>query len=229
VSTPGNILPARIPPLRNGDHLDREEFERRYCAMPHLRKAELIEGVVYLPFPVRFVDHAEPHANLLAWSGIYCVHTPGVRGGANATVRLDRQNEPQPDALLIIVPAHGGRVTIEDGYITGGPELAVEVAASRVSIERNAKFRAYQRNGICEYLLWRVEDGEIDWFVLRGEAYELLQRGADGIVRSEVFPGLWLDPQALLASDMATVLNILQRGLADPEHAAFLKRLHSAT
>ena len=44
--------PPRILPLEHGDHLTREEFERRYEAMPHVRKAELIEGVVYMPSPV---------------------------------------------------------------------------------------------------------------------------------------------------------------------------------
>jgi hypothetical protein len=148
-----------------------------------------------------------------------------VRAGDNATVRLDLKNEPQPDAVLLIDPDRGGRVTFTDGYITGGPELAAEVAASSVSIDRNAKFRAYQRNGICEYLLWRVEDGAIDWFVLRGGRYEQLPIGADGIIRSEVFPGLWLDPAALLAEDLPRVLAVLQAGLASPEHAAFVARL----
>jgi Uma2 family endonuclease len=214
--------------LRNGDHLDRDEFERRYRAMPHIKKAELIEGVVYMPSPVSFENHGYQHFNVNTWLGVYAAHTPGVLGGDNSTVRLDLENEPQPDALLIIDPAHGGRVTIEDGYITGGPELAVEVAASSVSIDRNAKFRAYQRNGVCEYLLWRVEDGEIDWFVLRGGEYELLPPGPDGVVRSEVFPGLWLDVQALLAGELPAVLATLQKGVTDPAHAVFVARLQAA-
>jgi hypothetical protein len=219
----------RVPQLRNGDHLDRDEFERRYNAMPDVTKAELIEGVVYLPSPVRFEEHGEQHAHLLMWLGVYRAHTPGVRVGDNATVRLDLDNEPQPDGLLLIDPDCGGRVTFTDGYITGGPELAAEVAASSVSIDRNAKFGAYRRNGVCEYLLWRVEDQVIDWFVLRGARYELLPAGADGIVRSEVYPGLWLSPADLLAGNLVRVLAVVQQGLASPEHAAFVARLRPPT
>jgi Uma2 family endonuclease len=218
--------PAKVPPLRNGDHLDRDEFERRYSAMPEVKKAELIEGVVYMPSPLRFDEHGEQHAHLMIWLGMYHVHTPGARVGDNATVRLDLNNEPQPDAVLIIDPQRGGRVTLTDGYVTGGPELVAEVAASTVSIARNAKLRAYQRNGVQEYVLWRVEDQAIDWFVLRGGQYAPLRVGSDGIVRSEVFPGLWLDVRALLARDMMRVLAVLGQGLASPEHAAFVARLH---
>jgi hypothetical protein len=220
--------PTKVPRLHNGDHLDRDEFERRYNAMPDVKKAELIEGVVYMPSPVRFEEHGEQHAHLMGLLTFYRFHTPGVRVGDNATVRLDLSNEPQPDAVLLIDPARGGRVTFTEGYITGGPEVAAEVAASTVSIARNAKLRAYQRNGILEYLIWRVEDGAIDWFALRGAQYEPLPAGADGVLRSEAFPGLWLDPQALLAQDLPRVLGVLQQGIASPEHAAFVERLRRA-
>jgi hypothetical protein len=219
------LLRTAVPLLHNGDHLDRDEFERRYSAMPHVKKAELIEGVVYMPSPVSFEEHGEQHAHLISLLGFYRFHTPGVRVGDNATVRLDMGNEPQPDALLLIEPERAGRVTITDGYITGGPELAAEVAASSVSIDRNAKLRAYRRNGVREYILWRVEDREIDWFVLRGSEYEQLPVGPDGIVRSEVFPGLWIDPQALIAQDVVRILAVHQQGIASSEHTAFVERL----
>ncbi len=223
-------IPApQIPRLRNGDHLDSDEFLRRYDAMPEVKKAELIEGVVYMPSPVSFEEHGEQHAHLLLVLATYRAYTPGVRVGDNPTIRLDLGNVPQPDALLLIEPERGGRVTFTGGYITGGPELAAEVAASSVSIDRNAKFRAYQRNGVCEYLLWRVEDQEIDWFVLRNASYEPLAPGPDGILRSEVFPGLWLDPRALLGDDLPRVLALLQQGLTSPEHAAFVARLGGAS
>jgi Uma2 family endonuclease len=220
--------PARVPLLHNGDHLDRDEFERRYSAMPEVKKAELIEGVVYMPSPLRFAVLVEQHAHLMMWLAVYRAHSPGVRVADNATVRLDLNNEPQPDAVLLINPEQGGRVTFTDHYITGGPELAAEVAASTVSIARNAKLRAYQRNGVQEYLIWRVEDQAIDWFVLRGGQYASLPAGPDGVVRSEVFPGLWLDGAALLAEDLIRVLAVLQQGIASPEHAAFLARLQQA-
>jgi Uma2 family endonuclease len=217
---------AHVPPLRNGDHLDRAEFERRYDAMADVKKAELIEGVVFMPSsPVSFDNHGRQHSRLMLWLGTYLAHTPGVDVGDNATVRLDDSNEPQPDAFLLIQPERGGRTTRTGGYVTGGPELAAEVAASSVSIDRNSKLTAYRRNGVQEYVIWRTEDGAIDWFRLRAGQYEPLQAGPDGIVRSEVFAGLWLDVQALLADDLLRVLSVLQQGIASPEHAAFVAGL----
>jgi Uma2 family endonuclease len=225
-SPPKTDAPA-VPPLRHGDRLDRLEFERRYEAMPHVNKAELIEGVVYMPSPVAFESHGEEHAHLMGWLFNYRAQTPGVRVGDNSTVRLDMGNEPQPDALLLRDPARGGRTRIVGRYIEGGPELAAEVAASSVSIDRNAKLQAYQRNGVQEYVLWRVEDGAVDWFRLRGTQYEHLPTSG-GIIRSEVFPGLWLDTQALLAADLPRLIAVLQQGLASPEHAAFVTELQQA-
>jgi Uma2 family endonuclease len=216
-----------VPPLENGDVLTRAEFERRYEAMPHLKKAELIEGVVHVPSPVRHRNHGRPHIHLANWLGHYEAGTPGVEAGAESTVRLDLDNEPQPDALLFIDPACGGQAHIDaDDYITGAPELVAEVASSSVSYDLHVKLRVYRRNGVREYIVWRVLDREIDWFVLRAGQYEPMPRDAEGFYRSEVFPGLWLDSAALLRGDLATVLAVVQRGLASPEHAAFVARLH---
>jgi Uma2 family endonuclease len=213
--------------LENGDVLTRAEFERRYEAMPHLKKAELIEGVVYVPSPVRHSFHGHPHTHLISWLGQYEAGTPGVEAGADSTVRLDLDNEPQPDALLFIEPACGGQAHIDaDGYIEDAPELVAEVASSSASYDLHVKLRVYRRNGVREYLVWRVLDHELDWFVLRAGQYERLSVDAAGLLRSEVFPGLWLDPAALLRGDLATVLAVVQRGLASPEHTAFVARLH---
>jgi Uma2 family endonuclease len=215
-----------IPPLENGDTLTRAEFERRYEAMPHLKKAELIEGVVYVPSPVRHSYHGHQHTHLISWLGYYEAHTPGVEASDNVTVRLDLDNEPQPDALLFIDPACGGHALIDaDGYIEGAPELVAEVASSSASYDLHAKLRVYRRNGVREYIVWRVLDRELDWFVLRAGQYERLPLDTEGLYRSEIFPGLWLDPAALLRGDLATVLAVVQRGLASPEHAAFAARL----
>jgi Uma2 family endonuclease len=215
-----------IPPLENGDTLTRTEFERRYEAMPHLKKAELIEGVVYVPSPVRHRYHGHQHTHLINWLGHYEAHTPGVEASDNVTVRLDLDNEPQPDALLFIDPACGGHALIDaDGYIEGAPELVAEVASSSASYDLHAKLRVYRRNGVREYIVWRVLDREIDWFVLRAGQYERLPLDTEGLYHSEIFPGLWLDPAALLGGDLATVLAVVQRGLASPEHAAFAARL----
>ena len=182
-----------------------------------------------MPSPVRHRHHSNPHFNLIGWMAAFAAFTPGVEGGDNGSLRLDMENEPQPDAYLIVLPSHGGKVAIdEDDYITGGPELVAEVAASSVSIDLNGKRNAYCRNGILEYIVWRVEDGQIDWFILREGQYESLPMGADGIYRSETLPGLWLDSAALVSGDMQRVTEVVQQGIASPEHAAFVARLQQA-
>ncbi len=217
---------GRIPPLENGDRLTRAEFERRYDAMPGLKKAELIEGEVFMPSPVRFERHSHPHNQLGTWLGIYEIDTPGVEAGDNGTVRLDMDNEPQPDGLLIIRPDHGGVVRIsDDDYIEGAPELVVEVASSSVSYDLGRKLNAYRRNGVREYLVWRVRDRQVDWLVNRDGQFVPLAPAADGVLRSVVFPGLWLDPSALVQGDKRAVKAVLEQGLNSPEHAEFVARL----
>jgi len=216
-----------VPPLRAGERLDREEFARRYQAMPELKKAELIDGVVHMPSPVSFELHGEPHAHLMGFLFHYRAFTPGVRVGDNSTLRLDMGNEPQPDALLLIEPRCGGRVRLEQGFIHGGPELAAEVAASSTSVDRTAKLEAYRRNGVQEYLLWLVEDQQIEWYARRGERFERLAMDQRGILRSETFAGLWLDGPALLGQNLPQLLQTLQQGLASLAHAAFVARLNN--
>ncbi|MEG4803606.1 Uma2 family endonuclease [Microcoleus sp. ARI1-B5] len=213
-----------ILPLENGDRLSRAEFERRYTAMPEVKKAELIEGMVYMASPLRFRSHGEPHAFIITWLGVYRAATPGVTLGDNATVRLDADNEPQPDALLRIDA--GGRSQIsDDDYVEGAPELIVEVAASSASYDLHEKLKVYRRNGVQEYLVWRVYNCELDWFGLRDGEYVQLEPNAEGIICSEVFPGLRLDKFALLAGDLARVLEVLQQGLATTEHQSFVENL----
>ena len=216
-----------IPKLRIGDLLTRTEFERRYSAMPNVKKAELIEGIVYMPSSFSN-DHCIPQFDIIGWLGSYRFATPGVEGGDNGTIRLDRENEPQADAFLRITPQCGGQSWDDGKYIGGPPELIAEVAFSSVSYDLHDKLRAYQRNGVCEYLVWRVWDAAIDWFVLREGRFERMPLTEAGHYRSEVFPGLWLDPAALLRGDGAHVLAVLQQGLASPEHAAFVARLQAA-
>jgi len=103
--------------------------------------------------------------------------------------------------------------------------LVAEVAASTASLDLNAKFELYRRNRALEYLVWRVYEDAIDWFILRGAIYERLTPGLDGIVRSEAFPGLWLDAAALIRQDMPAVTRVLQQGLATAEHVSFVARL----
>jgi len=210
--------------LENGDRLTREEFERRYEAIPGLKKAELIEGIVYMGSAVRVKSHGEPHANMMIWLGTYKVFTPGVGLADNTNIRLDADNEPQPDALLRIEQGGQSVITVDD-YIEGAPELIVEIAASTVSYDLHDKLKVYRRNQVTEYLIWRVYDQQFDWFRLKEGKYIQPQPNEQGISCSQVFPGLWLDIAALLAGDMAKVLNTLQQGLASPEHQAFVNQL----
>ncbi|MFI5461084.1 MAG: Uma2 family endonuclease [Isosphaerales bacterium] len=219
-----------VPPLENGDRLTRAEFERRYEAMPELKKAELVEGEVYMPSPARHGRHSHPHTRLVTWLGDYETDTPGVEAGDNGSIRVDLDNEPQPDAYLIIRPERGGQARIsEDDYIEGAPELVAEVASSSVSYDLGKKLDAYRRNGVREYIVWRVLDRQVDWFVNREGRFEPMRPAADGILRSTVFPGLWLDPAALVHGEKATVKAILQQGLNSPEHADFVARLERAS
>jgi Uma2 family endonuclease len=215
-----------VPSLEQGDHLTREEFERRYDAMPEVNKAELIEGVVHMPSPVRWKKHAGPHLDMITWLGVYKANTPGTDAGDRGTIRLDLENEPQPDAALIVEPAYGGRVQLSaDDYIEGAPDLVAEVAASSVSIDLNAKLRVYLRNSVREYIVWRAQDQTVDWFVLRRSQYDRNSLSADGLYKSVAFPGLWLDPNALEQGDLAHVLRVLQKGVDSPEHQDFVTQL----
>ncbi|HAA26656.1 MAG TPA: hypothetical protein DCE56_01950 [Cyanobacteria bacterium UBA8553] len=216
-----------LPPLENGDRLTRQEFERRYTAMPHIKKAELIEGVVYVASPVRANGHGKPHAEIIGWLLVYEAATVGVYLADNTTVRLDADNEPQPDALLRIEPEVGGNSRIsDDDYVEGTPELVAEIAASSASYDLNDKLNAYRRNGVQEYIVWQIYENRLDWFRLQEGRYVALHPDEAGIIRSEIFPGLWLAVNALREGDMAGVLAVLQQGLQTAEHQAFVERLN---
>jgi Uma2 family endonuclease len=213
---------SKILPLENGDRLSRVEFERRYQAMLELKKAELIEGRVYMASPVRII-HGQPHAYIMGWLAVYHAATPGTQFADNTTVRLDTDNEPQPDALLRI---EGGQSQIDvDDYIQGAPELIVEIAASTASYDLQEKLQVYRRNGVQEYLVWQVSDRIFDWFHLRDGEYIKLQPDQNKIIKSAVFPGLCLAPDALLNYDLAEVLKILQQGLNTIEHQEFIQQI----
>ncbi|MFN6519342.1 MAG: Uma2 family endonuclease [Nostoc sp. CreGUA01] len=216
----------RIPPLESGDRLSRQEFERRYSAMPHVKKAELIEGIVYVASPLRFNSHGKPHGDLIIWLGTYKVATPGVELGDNVTVRLDLNNEPQPDVVLLIDKNLGGQARIsEDDYIEGAPELIAEVAASNAANDLHDKKKVYHRNGVKEYIVWQSLENQLNWFCLQNDEYVQLELDTSGVIKSYVFPGLWLDVQALCRGEMVQVLAVLQQGLNSQEHRDFVQQL----
>lgn len=222
-SEPPLLYPKRPLTLQTGDRLTRAEFERRYKAQPKIKQAELIEGVVFMPSPVHFHAHSQPHGQIMGWLFPYSASTPNVLIGDNATLRLDAENEVQPDAALFI---KNGKCKIsEDDYLEGAPELIVEIAASSVSYDLFDKLKIYRRNGVQEYVVWQVNDKRVDWFELVEGQYLPLVPDANGIIKSKVFPGLNLAVNDLLEGNMAKVLDELQKGLASEEHVKFMQGL----
>lgn len=213
VSARSSRRARKSPPLENGDRLTSAEFLRRYEAMPEIKKAELIEGHVHMPPPLRADAHSEPDGLLHIWLGYYAVSHTDLKLYPNTTLLLDADNTPQPDCILCTTPRRGGHVWLnEKGYLCGRPELVCEVAASSASIDLHDKLNAYRRNGIAEYLVWVVAERRIRWFALVEQEYvEMKERS--GVIVSRIFPKLALDVKAMLKLDGAKVLATLRRHL----------------
>jgi Uma2 family endonuclease len=193
-------------PFDNGDVMSRHEFHRLYSQCEDLEHVELIEGVVYLPSPTRDLEHADQQMLVLEWLAAYRGDRPGLVVAPPASVLLDDRNEPEPDARLY----RKDHARFEDGYLATPPELIVEIAASSAARDLHQKKRAYERNGVREYIVWRTRDGAIDWFRLVDGAYVRVEADKDGIIESEEFPGLRLDVAAMLAHDRQRVLRALK-------------------
>jgi Uma2 family endonuclease len=200
-------------PLDSGDHLDVEEFHRRYSARPDIKRAELVEGVVYVGSPVGPL-HAEPHATVMGWLGAYKARTPGLRLMDNVSLRPGGENEVQPDACLFRTPPAGNVRPVGNRYIEGVPELVAEIAVSSVSYDMFEKLRMYERAGVPEYVVWQVQERRIDWFRLQNGRYVRVEPDERGVIESAVFPGLRLAVTKMLAGDDAGVL----AELAAPPH-----------
>jgi Uma2 family endonuclease len=204
------VAMSDVPILESGDRLTRAEFHRRYCARKDIKKAELVEGVVYVASPVRFDGHGRQDNIVQMWLGVYAAQIPDLDVGVNSTVFLDADNELQPDALLIWrTPAKPGAHLTSDGYVEGAPLLVVEVAPSSASYDLHDKMRVYRRAGVQEYVVWRTRDRAIDWFRLHEGEYLRVEPDQRGIIESSVFPGLRLSVPAMLARDRAAVLAAL--------------------
>jgi Uma2 family endonuclease len=217
-----------LPPLRNGDRLSLAEFEKRYYAMPNLKKADLIEGLVYTEPTVTF-NHGTANADVIGWTGFYQMATPHVIGSVRGSIRLGPRSEVQPDMFLRMSSKVGGRSRVgADGLIEGPPELVAEVTFNSASYELHDKFDLYQRSGVHEYVVWRLEDEAIDWFVSRDGRFERLTPCHRGWLRSEFFPGLWLDPESMIRGDLAAVFQAVQLGLATSKHITFVAQLRDA-
>lgn len=214
-------------PLFPGQQLDRATFHARYLGMPPGIKAELLQGTVFMPSPVGR-EHAGPTAKMAAWLEHYSAYTPGTEVFDNGTVLLTEGTEVQPDLCIRIDPASGGQSGSTGDYISGSPELIVEVAVSSDSYDLHSKRVVYAQAGVKEYLVFLPRAGKVFWLIHRGGDFERLSPGEDGLYRSEAFPGLWLDPEALIRLDTIALLETLRRGLATEEHSTFAARLAQA-
>jgi Putative restriction endonuclease len=226
---PGRRWAAKreIPPLENGDHLDQKTFHERYAAMPEHVRAELIGGVVFMSPPQK-KPHGRSQLKLLRWLDECEEATPGTEAIVNTTNILGPESEPQPDGALLILPECGGQTWLdEEHYIHGAPELLTEVAFATESIDLNAKKLDYERAGVREYVVAALRMNRVFWFVRQRGKFKEIQPDADGVFRSRIFPGLWLDAGALLRRDNKRVLAVLRQGLASPEHAAFVAKLQA--
>jgi hypothetical protein len=229
----GNFMATR-PPLVNtrrtlieGQRLDQPTFHALYEAMPPGTRAELINGVVHMPSPVG-VEHGKADLRTLMWLGFYEANTPGVQALANTSTALGFRSELQPDGLLRILPEFGGRTLNDPKIVAGVPELLVEVAHTTRYTDLGPKFDDYEHAGVLEYVVRSIEPDEVCWFVLRRGRFVELPPSSDGLYRSEVFPGLWLDAGALMTGDIRKLQAVVDEGCATPEHAAFLSRLAEA-
>jgi Uma2 family endonuclease len=215
----------RIPPLVAGDKLTRAEFLRRWEADPEIKNAELIGGIVYMPSPVS-LENGEMDGDVGGWLFTYKAATPGTACGHNTTSFI-LEDTPQPDLHLRIRPEYGGSSWVEGKYLGGVPELLTEICRSSASYDLHVKLDLYQAAKIPEYLAILLFEQEIRWQVLVNGQYQLMPPDPDGLWRSRIFPGLWLDGKALLAGSMQQVMAQVQAGLHSPEHERFVAELAS--
>ena len=228
LSTPHRSMPSSngVPLLVNGDRMKQPEFHRRYLAYPDYVKFELIGGIVYMASPLRYT-HGRYSQLLSTVFGFYAAATPGVEGADNVTTILGEESEPQPDLALRLLPEYGGQSHVdEDEYLRGAPELLAEVAYSSRAIDLNQKRADYEGAGVQEYLVLSIEERQLHWFHFAKA--EVIRPNRQGVSRSVVFPGLWIDNAALVARDSARPIEVAQQGLASRAHAAFVKRLQAA-
>jgi Uma2 family endonuclease len=217
-----------FPWLENGESMDQKTFHERYQKTPPGFKAELIGGIVYVMASPVGSFHAQNDSDTIGWLVYYRASTPGTAVQNNATTILSKESEPQPDSALLIRPEYGGQ-TRGDGaggkHTIGAPELVVEVAHSSRSIDLRAKFADYERAGVREYIVLDLRKKAVLWSRLIDGRFVPIPVDPDGLMRSHVFHGLWLDPVALASGEIARVFAALNLGLASPEHAAFVEEL----
>ncbi len=217
----------KLAPLVAGERMNRAEFHERYEAMPPGTRFELIGGVVHMPSPVGD-RHGTVSYLATGWLAHYSLRTPGIKGSSDGSTALDEQAEVQPDIALRILPEYGGQTRKLGNIIGGAPELVIEVSASSLSIDLGPKLADYERTGVVESVVLGLKRDEVFWHVRQGNRLVRRAPDPDGLYRSGVFPGLWLDPVAIMAEDGPTLFEALDRGLASRDYAAFVARLAAA-
>jgi len=200
---------------------------RRWEAMPELKHAERIEGKVSIMTPPISLDHSDPHGFMIWCLANYRMFTPGIRTLMETTIHIDGDNDLQPDTGLVIDPDAGGQTRYVGSYLAGAPELLVEIANSTMDKDLGSKSLVYRRAGVLEYLVWQTKKKSIDCFVNREGQFEPAEI-TDGVFKSYVFQGLWIDVVALVAGNLDKVRATSAAGLADPSHAKFKRKLARA-
>jgi len=214
---------VRPPGLVTGERLTVDEFLRRWEELPDLKHAELIDGIAFVSSPVS-LEHSRLDMRIIWWLSHYACLTPGCDGGSNGTWLMSG-SVPQPDADLCILPSHGGQSGNKGPLAIGAPELAVEICVTSSALDMGPKLALYQRAGVQEYITVEATGQRLIWRVLDNGAYVAQALPADGIVRSRIFPGLWLDVTAFWANDRAQMLTVLNAGVASEDHRLFVERL----
>lgn len=209
--------------LRNGDHMSQSEFHEIYEKMPIEYMAELIDKTVYVSVPLGR-PHGKKHVHVSTLFGLYEASTPGVEAYDSVSVILSNSDEVQPDLMLRILPRHGGRTSDGyDGYVYGAPELVLEVAHSSRSIDLHAKRTRYMEAGVIEYIVICLKPASVHWFLLAQG--EILKPDEDGVLKSNVFPGLWMSAELLLKGGIKNSVSLLNQGLQSSQHASFVCKL----
>jgi Uma2 family endonuclease len=217
--------PRRAPLLANGDRMKQAEFHRLYELYDEDTKIELVGGIVYMSSPLSR-SHSDCAGRLGYAFERYAEDTPGVEVLHNATTILGEESEPQPDLGLRVLPEFGGRSWDEGIYVGGAAELFAEIAYSSRALDLHAKLRDYRAAGVLEYLVVLIEDQEVRWFHFPSDSE--IRPNRQGIAKSRVFPGLWIDVPALLRLDSRALRKAVEAGSRSKPHASFVRRLQAA-
>jgi Uma2 family endonuclease len=210
--------------MHNGDKMSQREFSKIYSKLPEPYKAELVAGIVYEPPPPTLL-HSVGDLDLSALLRYYTAYTPGTQSGHDCSVILSDEDQVQPDSFLRVLPELGGQSANWRRKIKGAPELVAEVSFSSRSIDLHIKKERYAKFGVKEYIIFCVEPSLIQGLNLASG--EMLPMDENGVIRSEIFPGLWIDARSLSTGDYKSAFETLSLGLQSSQHKAFVDLLAS--